>query len=205
MALAVGTISSSRRKPSLIKRVTNALAVKSLTLRKGTQPNPQIVNLPMHEYIARGWDERLHAWRMPIYPTLTSSLHEALKGPGIAAWQLDVGDFAAEDAPKGKGKGKSRSMMYQLVVANEAVHIGRATETPGPGETQPVDEPQVQKNLEGPATLAGTSLTSGLTAASASLDTHDGATGIPVLLNTSGDDDAKIINPLDELPAQVVL
>ncbi|KAJ7468975.1 hypothetical protein FB451DRAFT_1478661, partial [Mycena latifolia] len=94
----------AKDKPSLIKRLSHKLAVKSLIRRKEEPLEPQISKLPLHEFKARGWDATTEQWRMPVYPRLDSTLAQTPENSETHVWDLEVGDLSTDKLPKFKGK-----------------------------------------------------------------------------------------------------
>ncbi|KAJ7925580.1 hypothetical protein B0H13DRAFT_1974742 [Mycena leptocephala] len=100
--LSIGT-PPERKEPSLFKRVSDKIHT-ALTRRQDAQPDSQILQLPMHEFKARGWDATLEEWRMPVCPSLDASLRSAARELTITAWELNVGQGHVDNDPKSKGK-----------------------------------------------------------------------------------------------------
>ncbi|KAJ7679579.1 hypothetical protein B0H17DRAFT_1077745 [Mycena rosella] len=87
LSLAIGS-------PHLI---SNKLAIKSLTRRKEEPLAPQISTLPLHELKARGWDAETERWRVPVYPTLDSTLAHAPHKSTVHAWDLEVVEVSTDN------------------------------------------------------------------------------------------------------------
>ncbi|KAJ7677639.1 hypothetical protein B0H17DRAFT_1139511 [Mycena rosella] len=92
MALAVAAVPRTTTS-GILQKMVDKLAAKSLALRKTLPPDPRIAKLFMHEFIARGWNDRRQDWQMPVYPDLTTTLRMASKSPNeIPVWHLDMMD-----------------------------------------------------------------------------------------------------------------
>jgi hypothetical protein len=103
LSLSVG-IPPSKKKPSLFKRMTNKRAMKALMDYREEQPKSQILQLPLHEFKARGWDATTEKWRMPVFPTLNETLGRAPKNSSAHIWNLEVADMSDPNLTKSKGK-----------------------------------------------------------------------------------------------------
>ncbi|KAJ7173042.1 hypothetical protein C8R43DRAFT_978248, partial [Mycena crocata] len=108
LSVAAGPV---QREPTIFKKIANKLAVKKLTTRKTASQDPEISKLMMHEFVSRGWDATQKAWRMPVYPRLTSTFTPAME-MDIPAWELEVGDTSANIS---ESRGKLRDTATNIV------------------------------------------------------------------------------------------
>jgi hypothetical protein len=58
--------------------------VSALFDRKGRAP--ELIDLPLHEYVARGWDATNRQWRNTVWPTLDQAFVGCPRS--LAAWNL---------------------------------------------------------------------------------------------------------------------
>ncbi|KAJ7917748.1 hypothetical protein B0H13DRAFT_2440706 [Mycena leptocephala] len=79
LSLLVGEIDVSKNKPNLLKQILNKV-IPNYT------PEPHLIDLPLHEFKARGWDVSMNKWRQPVYPALDTNFRNATDGPAI--WNL---------------------------------------------------------------------------------------------------------------------
>ncbi|KAJ7483907.1 hypothetical protein B0H11DRAFT_2279622 [Mycena galericulata] len=102
LSLSLGVV-PPKEKLGFFKRISNKLAVKSLTLRNSEPTDPGITKLSLHEVIARGWDAATEQWIMPVYPALDRALDPA-DNHMSQVWDVDIADLQADNQPKRKGK-----------------------------------------------------------------------------------------------------
>ncbi|KAJ7087109.1 hypothetical protein C8R44DRAFT_900749 [Mycena epipterygia] len=105
LSLLVGEIDATKNKPNLLKQILNKVTPKST-------PEPQLVDLPLHEFKARGWNATLNRWRQPVYPALDINFRNATES-STAVWNLvAIGAEVDETAklPDYKGKGREGVM-----------------------------------------------------------------------------------------------
>ncbi|KAJ7694437.1 hypothetical protein B0H17DRAFT_1132060 [Mycena rosella] len=89
ISVLIGTPAAST-KPSWQQKISNRMAIKSLIRRKKEALPAQIATLPLYELIARGWDATTERWRVPVYPTLDSSLAQTPGKSKVHIWDAEV-------------------------------------------------------------------------------------------------------------------
>jgi hypothetical protein len=144
LSLSLG-VTPATDKPTLLKRISNKLAVKSLIHRK--QPlDSKISTLPLHDFKARGWNATTERWMMPIYPRLDSDLRR-VEDPEETAWNLQRVNVA-ENLPKAKGKQRDPGESMPTLTISRCLHVYEYIPGPAiiePGEDQEAHEPSSEK------------------------------------------------------------
>lgn len=101
LSLLVGEIEAPKNKPNLLKQILNKVTPKPTA-------EAQLVDLPLHEFKARGWDATLNRWRQPVYPALDINFRNATES-STAVWNLvAIGADVDRPAKIPDYKGKER-------------------------------------------------------------------------------------------------
>ncbi|KAJ7481844.1 hypothetical protein FB451DRAFT_1444471 [Mycena latifolia] len=58
---------------------------------------PMLIDLPLHEYVARGWDATNEQWRNTVWPTLDERFSDAGLSSSAACWNLALHPGPTED------------------------------------------------------------------------------------------------------------
>ncbi|KAJ6597483.1 hypothetical protein DFH09DRAFT_1272188 [Mycena vulgaris] len=72
------------RAKSSIRKLMNRVTPRSSSRKT---KRPMLIDLPLHEYIARGWDATNEQWKNTVWPTLDKDFLDAGASPS-AAWNL---------------------------------------------------------------------------------------------------------------------
>ncbi|KAJ7262110.1 hypothetical protein C8J57DRAFT_462208 [Mycena rebaudengoi] len=109
VAVAIGALinppdSKPKGRPGFFKTMAEKLSGLSLLRRKEAKG----IGLPrirLHEFIARGWDDTINEWRLPIYPTLDKDFYRASK-VSTRGWSLVIANEKGDvpTPPEYRGK-----------------------------------------------------------------------------------------------------
>ncbi|KAJ7723141.1 hypothetical protein B0H16DRAFT_1699065 [Mycena metata] len=100
LALSIGIL-PDRAEPGFLKQILNRVT-KSPRVHKGGPLAADIETLPLYEFTSRGWDATRNEWRMPIYPSLSHCLRQAVKNSTLRTWNLKVVGLDLDTITKGK-------------------------------------------------------------------------------------------------------
>ncbi|KAJ6624741.1 hypothetical protein B0H10DRAFT_1943032 [Mycena sp. CBHHK59/15] len=92
LSLSIGALHQSKRKFGFLKDVSKKLHHKARAGR-----GKEFKDLPLHEFMARGWDAINSDWRFPVYPELDANFR-APTGDSTAIWNLVVPVNGDEDS-----------------------------------------------------------------------------------------------------------
>ncbi|KAJ7723167.1 hypothetical protein B0H16DRAFT_1788098 [Mycena metata] len=100
LALAIGVLPDTA-EPRFLKQILNRVTKSPKVQREGPLA-ADIKTLPLYEFTSRGWDATRNEWRMPIYPSLSHCLRQAVKNSTLRTWNLKVVGLEPDTAIKGK-------------------------------------------------------------------------------------------------------
>ncbi|KAJ7469002.1 hypothetical protein FB451DRAFT_1255513 [Mycena latifolia] len=142
LSLSLG-VPPAKEKPSLLKRISEKLAIDSSTHHKTEPLEAQISKLPLYEFKARGWDATTERWRMPVYPKLDSTMTRTAEKSTDHVWDLEVVDLSTDKLPKLKGKQREPAGPTPLGGNNEKIPIdSEPTEDEFKAEDPSINNPQ---------------------------------------------------------------
>ncbi|KAJ7723159.1 hypothetical protein B0H16DRAFT_1788080 [Mycena metata] len=112
LALAIGVLPDTA-EPGFLKQILNRVT-KSLKVQREGPLAANIETLPQHEFTSQGWDATRNEWRMPIYPSLSHCLRQAVKNSTLRTWNLKVVGLEPDIVTKGKQRDPDKDVNTAL-------------------------------------------------------------------------------------------
>ncbi|KAJ7628706.1 hypothetical protein FB45DRAFT_1079899 [Roridomyces roridus] len=99
-SLAIGFLERKDTIKAGMRELMHGIVLKSFRQKS---KKPVLIDLPLHEYVARGWDETNKQWRNTVWPTLDEEFRDV--PISAAAWNLRIqaGSSRVEAVTEGAG------------------------------------------------------------------------------------------------------